>query len=158
MREQTLVLGKVGDQATNGTAHHSVLAHKYNTLSPQRGANLVHLLGRYLERRWLVSFLPHHRHNRNHRRLLAETHIVDSNDENALVLLEKTFELFEILGFVSLGPHIFLYYEERIFKVQDCRWWYLRGWKSRRTVGQGGKFQIFFFHQRVVDCGGPKSA
>jgi len=50
---------------------------------------------------------------------LAETHIVNGNDEDTLVGLKESLELFEIFYFVSLGPHIFLYDEERFFKVQD---------------------------------------
>jgi len=77
--EQTLVLGRVGDQTLQRTADHGVLAHEDDTLAAERVADLVHLLRR---------------------------DIVDGDDEDALVLLEKRLELLEVsgLGFF-LAPH-----------------------------------------------------
>lgn len=49
--KKTLVLGAVGHQDTEGTTDHGVLAHKDNTLASQGVTNLVHLLGRDLDRR-----------------------------------------------------------------------------------------------------------
>jgi hypothetical protein len=77
--KQALVLRRVGDQALESATDHGVLAHENDTLTAQRLADLVHLLGR---------------------------DIVDGDDENALVLLEEHLELVEVsgLGFF-LAPH-----------------------------------------------------
>jgi hypothetical protein len=101
--EKALVLGVLGDEGLDGTAdlvsiniisssqqhpisslntaktYHSILPHQHDTLTAQALANLVHLLG---------------------------GDIVDGNDEDAVVLLEKPFELVEVAGLVcGLAPH-----------------------------------------------------
>lgn len=79
MRKETLVLGEIGEESLQSTADHGVLAHEHNTLTAEGDADLVHLLGR---------------------------HIVNADDEDALVLLEEGLELVEVsgLGFF-LAPH-----------------------------------------------------
>jgi ABC-type Mn2+/Zn2+ transport system ATPase subunit len=79
VREQALVLRVVADEALQRAAHHGVLAHEHDALAAERLADLVHLLRR---------------------------HIVDGDDEDALVLLEEHLELVEVsgLGFF-LAPH-----------------------------------------------------
>lgn len=45
MRKQTLVLGRVGDQALESAADHGVLAHQNDTLAAEGATDLVHLVG-----------------------------------------------------------------------------------------------------------------
>lgn len=72
------------------STYHGVLAHQDNTLATEGMANLVHLLG---------------------------ADIVDFDDESRLVVLQQALELIEVAGLVaSLTPHIFLFYEGRMFK------------------------------------------
>jgi len=85
--------------------YHSVLSHQYDGFTTERETNLVHLLRR---------------------------DIVDCDDEDRLVLLEKSFELVEISSFVSgLAPHFCdrldenrdisgksIYYELRLVKIE----------------------------------------
>ena len=60
-------------------AYHGVLAHQHDTLPAQALPDLVHLL---------------------------RGDIVDGDDEDALVLLEQSLELVEVLGlFRGLAPH-----------------------------------------------------
>lgn len=62
--------------------YHGVLSHQYDGLSAESATNLVHLLG---------------------------ADIVNSDDEDALVLLKKALELVEVAELVfGLAPHIFL--------------------------------------------------
>lgn len=79
VREETLVLGEVADEALQSAADHGVLAHEDDTLATERLADLVHLL---------------------------RGDIVDGDDEDGLVLLEEVLELVEVsdLGFF-LAPH-----------------------------------------------------
>lgn len=63
-------------------SYHGVLSHQDNTLSAERLSDLVHLLG---------------------------ADIVDGDNEDAAILLEKALQLIEIAGLVcGLAPHIFL--------------------------------------------------
>jgi len=60
--------------------YHGVLAHQHDTLTAHGLANLVHLLGR---------------------------DIVDTNDEDAAVLLEQVLKFVKVLTLVSgFAPHI----------------------------------------------------
>lgn len=43
-----------------------------------------------------------------------------------MVVLKEALQLLEVLGFVGLDPHFFLFDEERIFKVQDGGLWMIR--------------------------------
>lgn len=80
--EETLVLWGISDEALDGTADHGVLAHQDDTLAAESLTNLVHLLG---------------------------GDIVNLDDEDATVLLEKALQLIEVAGLVcALAPHIFL--------------------------------------------------
>lgn len=45
VRQETLVLGGVVDEGTEGTANHGVLSHQDDSLSTERLTDLVHLLG-----------------------------------------------------------------------------------------------------------------
>ena len=100
--EQTLVLRVVGDEALDGTAnlenpsacnsqrsdteesYHGVLAHQDNTLATETQTNLVHLL---------------------------RADIVDTDDEDSVVLIEKGLELIEVSGLGSgLAPHVSLFH------------------------------------------------
>jgi hypothetical protein len=79
VREETLVVGEVSDEALQSAANHGVLAHENDTVGTERLADLVHLLGR---------------------------DIVDGDDEDALVLLEKGLELLEVSGLECFSaPH-----------------------------------------------------
>lgn len=63
-------------------SYHGVLSHQDDTLSPERLSDLVHLL---------------------------RADIVDGDNEDAAILLEKALQLIEIAGLVcGLAPHIFL--------------------------------------------------
>jgi hypothetical protein len=63
-------------------SYHGVLSHQDNALSAESVTDLVHLL---------------------------RAHIVDGDDEDALILLEKALQLIEIASLVcGLAPHIFL--------------------------------------------------
>ena len=77
--KKAVVLRVVANKALQSTTDHGVLSHEDDTLAAQRLADLVHLLGR---------------------------DIVDGDDEDALVLLEKGVKLLEVsgLGFF-LAPH-----------------------------------------------------
>lgn len=99
--EQTLVLGVVVDEALDGTAnldnssacgtgtggfrgssYHGVLTHQDDTLATETQTNLVHLL---------------------------RADIVDTDNEDRLVLIEKGLELLEVSGLGSrLAPHVSL--------------------------------------------------
>ncbi|XP_077659998.1 uncharacterized protein AFUA_1G05090 [Aspergillus fumigatus Af293] len=80
---QTLVLRVVGDEALDGTAnldfmddrtYHSVLTHQDNGLATESETDLVHLL---------------------------RADIVDTDNEDGLVLIEKALELIEVSGLGS---------------------------------------------------------
>jgi hypothetical protein len=76
----------IREESTN----HGVLAHQDDALAAEGLANLVHLLRR---------------------------DIVDGDDEDGLVLLQQALQLVEVAGLVSrLAPHIFFWYEGRMFK------------------------------------------
>lgn len=80
VRKETLVLGVLRNETLEGTADHGVLAHQNDTLAAHRLSDLVHLLRR---------------------------DIVDTDDENGLVLLKECLELVEVDGLgCGLAPHI----------------------------------------------------
>lgn len=72
-----------------GASYHGVLAHQDNSLTAEGVSNLVHLL---------------------------RADIVNLDDENGPELLEQALELVEVAGLVRFAPHIFLFYEGRMFK------------------------------------------
>lgn len=75
---------------TLAKTYHGVLAHQDDGLATERNAHLVHLLG---------------------------ADIVDFDDEDGVVLLQKLLELLEVRSLVGLeASHIFLCYEVRMFK------------------------------------------
>ncbi|GAO51719.1 hypothetical protein G7K_5812-t1 [Saitoella complicata NRRL Y-17804] len=69
--QQALVLGELTEEATDGTANHGVLTHEDDGITTELLTDGVHLLGR---------------------------HIVDTNDEDGLVLLQENTELLEVLS------------------------------------------------------------
>lgn len=72
--------------------YHGVLSHQDDGLSTESATDLVHLLGR---------------------------DIVDGDDEDGAVLLEKALQLIEVAGLVcGLAPHSCLF-TDRMFKGQD---------------------------------------
>lgn len=71
VRKETLVLRGIGDEALEGTADHGVLAHQDNGITTESVTDLVHLLRR---------------------------DIVDGDDEDGLVSLEKRLQLVEVDG------------------------------------------------------------
>jgi hypothetical protein len=77
--KKAFVLGGVVDQTLQSTADHGVLSHENDTLTTKGLTDLVHLLRR---------------------------DIVDGDDEDGLVVLEKSLKLVEVsgLGFF-LAPH-----------------------------------------------------
>src|SRR2546421_4878655 len=81
MRQKSLVLGKLGDEALDSAANHGILSHQDDCLPSQRLADFVHLL---------------------------RADIVDRDDEDGLVVLEQALELFEVDSFgPCLAPHVF---------------------------------------------------
>jgi hypothetical protein len=100
VRKKTLILWGIRKEALDGTtdlyesqnhhfhstvdcvSYHGVLSHQDNALTTEGLTNLVHLLG---------------------------ADIVNGDDEDAAILLEKALQLIEIAGLVcGLAPHIFL--------------------------------------------------
>jgi len=71
VRKETLVLGGISDEALESTADHGVLAHQDNGFTTESLTDLVHLLRR---------------------------DIVDGDDEDGLVSLEKRLQLVEVDG------------------------------------------------------------
>jgi hypothetical protein len=66
----------------NTHTYHRIFTHQDNTLASQTLSDFMHLL---------------------------RTDIIDSHNEDALELLEKSLELFEVSRLISgLAPHIFL--------------------------------------------------
>jgi hypothetical protein len=79
--EETFILWGVCDETLNGTTNHGVLSHQDDTLSAEGSTDLVHLL---------------------------RADIVNTDDEDGLVLFEEALELVEVAGLVfGLAPHIF---------------------------------------------------
>lgn len=113
MRKETLVLGEVGHQDAHGTANHGVLSHEDDTTATESLTDLVHLLGGDLGK--AVSIATAGNLARNQR----ETYIVDGDNEDGLVVFQQALQLVEVLLFIGLDPHFFLFVEERIFKVQE---------------------------------------
>lgn len=92
--KETLVLGRVGDESLQRAADHGVLAHEHNGLATERLADLVHLLRR---------------------------DIVDSDDEDALVLLEEHLELLKVSGLeLFSAPHCVLF--DAKGSLRTCGW------------------------------------
>lgn len=101
MRKQTLPLWVLSNEALDGAtdletqlvsktarmkiamdphSYHGVLSHENNTLATETQTNLVHLLG---------------------------ADIVDGDNEDGLVLFEKTLQLIEVSGLgVCFAPHV----------------------------------------------------
>ena len=78
--------------ARTGGTYHGVLSHQDDTLTTEGLSDLVHLLG---------------------------ADIVDTNDEDTLVLLEKSLELIEVAGLVlGSAPHIFLIEGRDVLRVR----------------------------------------
>lgn len=72
--KEALILGVLGDETLESTANHGVLSHQDNTLATEGDTDLVHLLGR---------------------------DIVDTDDEDSVVLIEKRLQLLEVSGLGS---------------------------------------------------------
>ena len=45
MRQNSLILWELGDEAFDSAANHSILAHQHDRLPSERLSDLVHLLG-----------------------------------------------------------------------------------------------------------------
>ena len=79
MRQDPLILWKLGDEAFDGAANHSVLAHQNDRLSSEGRADFVHLLG---------------------------ADIVNRDNEDGLELVEQALKLVEVDSFGSrFAPH-----------------------------------------------------
>lgn len=79
---QALELGVLNNETLESTADHGVLSHQDDTLSTEGDTDLVHLLGR---------------------------HIVDTDNEDGAVLIEKGLELIKVSSLGSgTAPHFFL--------------------------------------------------
>lgn len=73
-RKEAVKLGDLRDESAEGTSNHGVLTHENDGTSTESLSDLVHLLGR---------------------------DIVDTNKEDALVVLKKSTELGEVFDFLS---------------------------------------------------------
>lgn len=111
MRQQALILRILCDEALDGTtnleqiseyipaqlslsnSYHGVLAHQDDSLTTEGVADLVHLL---------------------------RADIVDGDNENGPILIEKALQLLEVSGLGHrLAPHVSLFSEDRIFKGKE---------------------------------------
>lgn len=92
VRQKLLVLGEVGDETLDGTADHGVLAHEDYSLTSQRGADFVHLLGRHtIFVSDCASFF------------VMLSLLVNADNEDGLVLVEQALELVEVDGCSELA-------------------------------------------------------
>jgi hypothetical protein len=81
MRQDSLILRELRDEAFDGTANHGILAHQDDRLPAKRMADFVHLLG---------------------------ADIVNGDDEDGFVRVEQALELVEVGCFgPCFAPHDF---------------------------------------------------